>query len=82
MTHGLILDYREYTPATGAGLAIAGHGAVIGRSRSGERMSLGDYATVRADGENIAIGANAWFGAHATVHIADQIRGAARLYAR
>jgi len=76
MTHGLILDYREYTPATGAGLAIAGHGAVIGRSRSGERMSLGDYATVRADGENIAIGANAWFGAHATVHIADQIRGA------
>jgi carbonic anhydrase/acetyltransferase-like protein (isoleucine patch superfamily) len=76
MTHGLILDYRDYTPTTGAGLTIAGHGAVIGRSRTGERMSLADYATVRADGENIAIGANAWFGAHATVHIADQIRGA------
>jgi carbonic anhydrase/acetyltransferase-like protein (isoleucine patch superfamily) len=76
MTHGLILDYRDYTPATGAGLAIAGHAAVIGRSRTGERMSLGDYATVRADGENVAIGANAWLGAHATVHIADQIRGA------
>jgi gamma-carbonic anhydrase len=76
MTHGLILDYREYTPATGTGLAIAGHGAVIGRSRTGDRTSLADYATVRADGENVAIGANGWFGEHATVHIADQIRGA------
>lgn len=76
MTQGLILDYLDFHPAVAPELHLAAHGAVIGRSRLGDRAVLGDYATVRADGENIAIGPNAWFGDHATVHIADQIRGA------
>jgi carbonic anhydrase/acetyltransferase-like protein (isoleucine patch superfamily) len=75
MTQGLVLDYLEFHPAIAPELHLAEHGAVIGRSRLGEHSALGDYATVRADGENIAIGPNAWFGDHATVHIADQIRG-------
>ena len=76
MTQGLILDYLQYTPDVGAGLRMAERGALIGRSTIGGRSALGDYATVRADGENIRVGARAWFGDHATVHIADQIRGA------
>ena len=73
----MILDYLNHHPDLGPGARIASLGAVIGRSRIGARPTLGEYATVRADGENIGIGANAWFGEHATVHIADQILGAA-----
>jgi len=72
----VILDYLHHHPDLGAGAHIAGQGAVIGRSRVGARPTLREYATVRADGENVGIGANAWFGEHATVHIADQILGA------
>jgi gamma-carbonic anhydrase len=77
MMRGLILDYLQYKPQLGAEASVAERGAIIGRSRVGSRPCLGDYATVRADGENIGIGANAWFGEHATVHIADQVLGAA-----
>jgi carbonic anhydrase/acetyltransferase-like protein (isoleucine patch superfamily) len=72
----VILDYLHHHPDIGAGARIAGRGAVIGRSRIGARPTVGEYATVRADGEHIGIGANAWFGEHATVHIADQVLGA------
>lgn len=76
MPRGFILDYLQFTPGIGDGLHVAEHGALIGRSAIGPRSALGDYATIRADGENIRVGHNAWFGEHATVHIADQIRGA------
>lgn len=72
----MILDYLHHKPLVGAGANVAGRGVVIGRSTIGARPSLADYATVRADGENIRIGDNAWFGEHATVHIADQLLGA------
>ena len=76
MPRGMILDYLQYAPAIGGELALAGHAALIGRATIGAHSALGDYATVRADGETIRVGANAWFGDHATVHIADQVRGA------
>ncbi|HEY7788543.1 MAG TPA: gamma carbonic anhydrase family protein [Casimicrobiaceae bacterium] len=76
MTQGLVLDYLQYRPTLGPDLHVAEHGALIGRSTIGGQSVLRDYATIRADGENIRVGANAWFGDHATVHIADQIRGA------
>ena len=63
-TYALILDYLHFHPHVGAGAQIAERGVVIGRSRVGTEPSLGDYATVRADGETIGIGANAWFGEH------------------
>ena len=72
----MIIDYLHHKPAIGDGAAIAGRGIVIGRSTIGSRPSFSDYATVRADGENIRVGANVWFGEHATVHIADQVLGA------
>jgi carbonic anhydrase/acetyltransferase-like protein (isoleucine patch superfamily) len=73
----MIIDYLQHKPAIGDGAAIAARGIVIGRSTIGAHPSLSDYATVRADGENIRVGANVWFGEHATVHIADQVLGAA-----
>jgi len=72
----MIIDYLHHKPAIGDGADIATRGIVIGRSAIGLRPAFADYATVRADGENIRIGANAWFGEHATVHIADQLLGA------
>ena len=76
MSRGLILDYLAYAPTIAGVPTIAEHGALIGRAVIGGHSAFGDYATVRADGENIRVGANAWLGDHATVHIADQIRGA------
>lgn len=75
MTQALILDYLQYKPDLGSGLHVAERGALIGRSTIGKHSAFAEYATVRADGESILIGANAWFGDHATVHIADEIRG-------
>ena len=51
----MILDYLHHHPDLGAGAHIAGQGAVIGRSRVGARPTLREYATVRADGENVGI---------------------------
>lgn len=76
MPPGLILEYLRYAPAIGDGLHMAQHGALIGRATIGRRSTLGDYATVRADGEYIRIGDDAWLGDHVTVHIADEVRGA------
>lgn len=76
MSRGMILDYLQYAPAIGGELTLAEHAALIGRATIGAHSALGDYATVRADGETIRVGANAWFGDHATAHIADQVRGA------
>ena len=75
MTHDRILDYLHHHPDVGQGARIAERGVVIGRSRIGAEPTLADYATIRADGENIGVGTDVWFGAHATVHIADQILG-------
>ena len=76
MKQGLVLDYLRFRPVVGARARIAEHAAVIGRARIGAHSSFAGYATVRADGEAIAVGASAWFGEHATVHIADGILGA------
>lgn len=76
MAHGMILDYLQYAPSLGGEPMLAEHAAVIGRTTIDARSALREHATVRADGEAIRVGANAWFGEHATVHIADQIRGA------
>ena len=76
MTQGLILDYLQYSPDVGPRPKLAGRGAIIGRSTIGAEPFLAAWATIRADGEAIRVGANAWFGEHATVHIADSVQGA------
>lgn len=71
----MLLSYREFAPALTVPYEVAPTAAVVGRTTAGARLTLRAYATVRADGESIRIGANAWFGDRATVHIADSELG-------
>jgi carbonic anhydrase/acetyltransferase-like protein (isoleucine patch superfamily) len=72
----MLLPYRDFAPALASPFDVAASAAVIGRTTAARGLSLRDYATVRADGESIRIGADAWLGERATVHIADSERGA------
>ncbi len=67
----MLLPYLDYRPALTPPFDIAPSAAVIGRTVAGPGLVLRAYATIRGDGEWIRIGANAVFGARATVHIAD-----------
>jgi len=67
----MLLPYREFAPALTAPFDLAAAAAAIGRTTAGPRLTLRAYATLRADGESIRVGADAWFGERSTVHIAD-----------
>ena len=69
------LNYLNFDPVLGAGFELASSAAVIGRVTAGERLTLRAYATLRADGESIVVGADAFFAERATVHIADSFLG-------
>ena len=71
----MLLAYRDFTPALTDPFDVAPFAAVIGRTTAARGLNLREYATVRADGESIRIGANAWFSERATVHIADSELG-------
>ncbi|HVO89521.1 MAG TPA: gamma carbonic anhydrase family protein [Casimicrobiaceae bacterium] len=65
------LPYRQYTCVLGESPRLADSAAAIGRTSAGARLTLLEYATVRADGEFIRIGRDAWLAERATVHIVD-----------
>lgn len=65
-----VLPYLEFRPRIGADIDAAADAAVIGRADVGARCHLGQFATLRADGESIRIGDDCWFGDFSTVHIA------------
>ena len=67
----IVLPYLAHTPRIGP--QVRGHvsSAVIGRTELGSGCSLGELTLVRADGEDVRIGADCWFGEASTVHIAD-----------
>ena len=65
------LPYLEFEPALTEPAALASSAVVAGRTTVGPGLVLGHYATLRADGEAIRIGANGFFGPRATVHIAE-----------
>ena len=69
----IVLPYLAHAPRIGA--QVRGHvsSAVIGRTELGSGCSLGELTLLRADGEDVRIGADCWFGEASTVHIADQV---------
>jgi carbonic anhydrase/acetyltransferase-like protein (isoleucine patch superfamily) len=67
----MLIDYLHHRPALAAPYALDPTAAVIGRAVAGPGLTLRAYATVRADGEAVRIGARAFFAERATVHIAD-----------
>src|SRR5437879_4435078 len=70
------LSYLDFRPALAEPAALAPSAVVAGRTTTGPGLMLAEYATLRADGEAIRVGANAWFGRRATVHIADSVYAA------
>ena len=69
----IVLPYLAHAPRIGSQISAHPTSAVIGRSELGPGCSLGQLTLVRADGEDVRIGADSWFGEASTVHIADGV---------
>ncbi len=67
----MLIPYLDFVPSVAAPMDCAPTAAIVGRTVAGPGLVLRDYATLRADGEWVRVGANAYFGERATVHIAD-----------
>ena len=63
------VPYLEFTPSLAEPVHIATSAVVAGRTTAGPGLVLGEYATLRADGEAIRIGSDGYFGRRATVPI-------------
>jgi len=70
------IPYLDFTPSVAAPFDCAPTAAVVGRTVAGAGLVMRGYATLRADGEWVRVGRNAYFGERATVHIADGILSA------
>src|SRR5688500_7644238 len=68
----ILLPYLHHTPQLGPGAAGDPSAAVIGRVQGAAGLRLDALATLRADGHDIVIGEDNWFGAASTAHIADE----------
>src|SRR4051794_34976409 len=66
----MIIRYLGYTPSIASSVDCAPTAAIIGRTAVDAGTVLRSYATLRADGERVQVGANAYFGERSTVHIA------------
>ena len=69
----MLLPYLTYTPTLVPPFDLAPSAAVVGRVTAGPGLVMRGYATLRADGEAIRIGAHAFFAERATVHIVDAV---------
>ena len=69
----MLLPYLDYVPALSEPFTLAPRAIVAGRTTAGPGLVLRDYATLRADGEAVRVGADGFFGERATVHIADSL---------
>lgn len=66
----IVLPYLVHVPRIGARVTAHPSSAVIGRVDLGSDCSLGPLTLVRADGNDVRIGVDCWFGEASTVHIA------------
>ncbi len=69
----IVLPYLRHEPRVGSAVSAHASAAVIGRSRLESGCTLGELTLVRADGEDVRIGTDCWFGEASTVHIADSV---------
>jgi carbonic anhydrase/acetyltransferase-like protein (isoleucine patch superfamily) len=67
----MLIRYLDFMPSVAAPMDCAATAAIVGRTVAGPGLVLRSYATLRADGEWVRVGANAYFGERATAHIAD-----------
>ena len=69
----IVLPYLHHQPQLASTLNAAPDAVVIGRAVIGANCYFGQLATVRADGEDIRISDDCWFGDFSTVHIAHSV---------
>lgn len=69
----IVIPYLQDFPRIGSGTTAHETSAVIGRTELGAGCHLEPLATLRADGEQIRVGPDGWFGEASTVHIADSL---------
>jgi len=69
--HDPFRAYGAWRPAVASPGSIDPRAAIVGRVSAGAGLEMRAYAVLRADGEHVRIGGNAFFGERATVHIAD-----------
>jgi len=69
----ILLPYLQHEPRIASGVTAHASAAVIGRTQLDSGCTLGELTLLRADGEDVRIGADCWFGEASTVHIADLI---------
>jgi gamma-carbonic anhydrase len=69
----IIMPYLHHLPHIASGIKADPSSAVIGRAEIGAGCYLGPLATLRADGHDIRVGSDCWFGEASTVHIADSV---------
>jgi carbonic anhydrase/acetyltransferase-like protein (isoleucine patch superfamily) len=69
----ILLPYLQHEPQIATGVSAHASAAVIGRTELEPGCTLGELTLLRADGEDVRIGADCWFGEASTVHIADQV---------
>jgi carbonic anhydrase/acetyltransferase-like protein (isoleucine patch superfamily) len=69
----ILLPYLQHEPQVATGVRAHPSAAVIGRAELKPGCTLGVLTLLRADGEDVRIGADCWFGEASTVHIADRV---------
>lgn len=69
----IVLPYLHHKPRIARRVVAHASAAVIGRTQLDDGCALGELTLVRADGEDVRIGADCWFGEACTVHIADRV---------
>jgi carbonic anhydrase/acetyltransferase-like protein (isoleucine patch superfamily) len=69
----IVLPYLDHLPRIDPRVTADRWAAVIGRAEIAPDCYLGPLATLRADGEQIQVGSDCWFGEAATMHIADSV---------
>jgi len=70
------LPYLDFVPSIADPSDCAPTAAIVGRTVAGPGLAMRGYATLRADGEWVRVGADCYFGERATVHIADAMLSA------
>ncbi len=71
----IVLPYLDHVPQVGTNVTTDDWVTIIGRAYVGSGCRFGKLATLRADGHDIRIGSDCWFGEASTVHIADNMYG-------
>jgi len=69
----ILLPYLRQEPRIATRVTAHASAAVIGRTELAAGCTLGELTLLRADGEDVRIGADCWFGEASTVHIADRV---------